>query len=195
VRENGSIIQSALFRPNTGELIESFTHKGYSDMSTWARSQAWAILGYALAMKWVPGDLQFASVASRVADWWIAHVPTDYVAFWDFDDPQIPHTYRDTSATATAAAAAAALLKLSAVATDEGRRNRYREHSEATVRALVTGYLTPIRPGDTRPQCILTEGCYNVRRRWAMKHELLFGTYYLLESLYVLEGILDPAAI
>jgi unsaturated chondroitin disaccharide hydrolase len=53
-----------------------------------------------------------------VADWWIAHVPTDYVAFWDFDDPKITETYRDTSATA---AAAAALLKLSALVRDERR--------------------------------------------------------------------------
>ncbi len=192
VREDGSIIQSAMFHPNTGELLESFTHKGYSAKSTWARAQAWAMLGYALAMKWVPEDADFGGVAVRVADWWIDHVPTDFVAFWDFDDPQIPQTYRDTSATA---AAAAALLKLSALVGDDRRRKLYRESAEATIRALVTQYLTPIHSGGPRPAGILTEGCYNVGRGLAMQHELIFGTYYLLESLYVLEGILDPSAI
>ena len=142
-----------MFRPDTGEFVESFTHKGYSNKSTWARAHAWAMLGYAFAMKWVPEDAQFASVASRVADWWIAHVPKDYVAFWDFDDPQIPETYRDTSATT---AAAAALLKLSALVTDERRRKRYRDHAEETVRSLPltcdrTMYNAKRPPGLRRP--------------------------------------------
>ncbi len=192
VRGNGSTIQSAMFRPDTGAFLEAFSHKGYSDGSTWARAQAWAMLGYAFAMKWIPEDEEFASVASRVADWWIAHAPADYVAFWDFDDPKVPEAFRDTSATAIAAAA---LLKLSRLVRDQRRRKLYRDHAAASMRALVTGYLTPLGSHDSRPPGILTQGCYNVRRQWATRHELIFGTYYLLENLYVLEGMLDPAAI
>jgi len=47
-----------------------------------------------------PDEASWLEAAERGADWWIAHVPEDRVAFWDFDDPAIPDTERDTAATA-----------------------------------------------------------------------------------------------
>jgi unsaturated chondroitin disaccharide hydrolase len=55
----------------------------------------------------------------QVSDWYQARVPDDLVCFWDFDEPSIPHTARDTSATAITAAAWAKLAPLA--------RDRYRE--------------------------------------------------------------------
>lgn len=190
VREDGSVIQSVSFDPVTGSRVETFTHKGYSDSSRWARAQAWAILGYALAARWIPGEPLFASVARRVADWWMDHVPSDRVAYWDFDDPRIPDTYRDTSATAVAAAG---LLKLATVS-GEPRSGRYAQFAQDTIESLVRDWLTPVSPADTRPPGVLTGGCYNGRRSIATSHELIFGTYYLLESLCVLERVI-PAGI
>ena len=57
---------------------------------------------------------------------------------WDFDDPAIPTTERDTAATAIAAAA---LLKLAQVG-PEDRRVRYRDFAEVTVEALTARRLT-----------------------------------------------------
>jgi unsaturated chondroitin disaccharide hydrolase len=114
------------------------------------------------------------------------------VAFWDFDAPATAATKRDTSATAIAAAA---LLKLSALAPGGESRERYRVAAEATVRTLVEGYLTPTGPEDGRPPGILTGGCYNHRTGLATENELIWGDYYLFESLQVLAGNLDPAAI
>jgi unsaturated chondroitin disaccharide hydrolase len=37
-----------------------------------------------------PTETSWLQAAERGADWWIAHVPNDHVAFWDFDDPAIP---------------------------------------------------------------------------------------------------------
>jgi unsaturated chondroitin disaccharide hydrolase len=129
------------------------------------------------------GESQFLEVATRTADWWLAHVPTDRVAFWDFDDPAIPDTNRDTSATAIVAAA---LLKLGARL--PGQRGRvYTEAGAATVRALSERYL------DERG--ILSHGCYNKRLKLATEHELIWGSYYLMEALAVLAGTLEPARI
>jgi unsaturated chondroitin disaccharide hydrolase len=82
------------------------------------------------------GERDFLDVAQQTADWWLAHAPADRVAFWDFDDPAIPETNRDTSATAIVAAS---LLKLAALVGGE-RGRAYRTAAEATARALVTGY-------------------------------------------------------
>jgi unsaturated chondroitin disaccharide hydrolase len=192
VRDDGAVIQSVRFDTESGGVIKHYTHKGYSDDSIWARAQAWAMLGYAIDAIWEPECKEFVDTAMRTADWWINHVPNDMVAFWDFDAPATTATKRDTSATAIAAAA---LLKLSALAPSGESRVRYREAAEATVRTLVEDYLTPTGQEDGRTPGILTGGCYNHRTGLATENELIWGDYYLFESLQVLAGNLDPGAI
>lgn len=191
VRDDGSVHQSARFDPNTGNLTARFTHKGYSDESTWARAQAWAMLGYVLAAKYAPDEPAFLEVAKRVSDWWISHVPADGVTYWDFSDPGIPNVPRDTSATAIALAA---LLKLSALTTAEDR-GRYRRAAEETAKTLVRKFLTPVSERDERPTGMLTQGCFNGRTGQATKNELIWGSYFLFEALLVLTGRLDPLAV
>ncbi len=48
LRPDGSVCQSASFDSKTGAMLRRYTHKGISDNSTWARAQAWGILGWAL---------------------------------------------------------------------------------------------------------------------------------------------------
>lgn len=185
VRDDASVCQSASFDPGTGEVVRRYSHKGYSEDSTWARAQAWGMLAYTLSARWMPEHEGFLETAVRVADWWIERVPEDRVAYWDFADPGIPNVERDTSATAIAAAS---LLKLAELVQDEGLKARYRDAAEKTVRALVGKYLTPTGPDDSRVPGILTEGCYNKHISLATKNELIWGDYYLFEALQVLDG-------
>jgi unsaturated chondroitin disaccharide hydrolase len=144
-----------------------------------------------------PREARWLAAAMRGADWWIEHIPTDRVAFWDFDDPAIPNTERDTAATAIAAAA---LLKLGVIAPTDSERARYRECAEATVEALVTRYLTPTSLDDKRIPGILTESCFNkrrdARRQDAVSRcEFIVADYYLFESLVALAGKIDPKLV
>jgi unsaturated chondroitin disaccharide hydrolase len=185
VRDDGSVTQSLSFDTTTGRLLRRYTHKGVHDDSTWARAQAWAMLGFAQASRWRPA---FEDVAIRVSDWWLDHVPADWVAVWDFDDDD-PDALRDTSATAIAAAA---LLKLAEQIPAGARRRRYRAAAEATVDTLLTRHLTPTEPEDPRPAGMLTDGNYDQRLGIATRHELIWGDYFLFESLCVLERHLAP---
>jgi unsaturated chondroitin disaccharide hydrolase len=197
LRPDGSFIQSSSLDAATGRLVRHYTHKGSSDTSTWGRAQAWGMLFS--TQSWLADRSRQAWIdaAVRGADWWLAHVPADRVAFWDFDDPAIPDTERDTAATAIATAA---LLKLARVAPSEAGRARYREAAEATARALVEGYLTPTHAGDRRVPGMLTEACFN-KRADARPHdranrcEFIVGSYYLFESLVALAGRVDPLRV
>src|SRR5919112_3875701 len=183
VRDDASVGQSASFDPDTGKIKRRYSHKGYSENSTWARAQAWCMLAYTLSARWMPEYEEFLETALRTADWWLDYVPEDGVAFWDFGDPNIPDTERDTSATAIAAVS---LLKLGELVSDGDLKARYQHAARATVRALVQGYLTPTGPRDSRVPGILTEGCYNKHINLATRHELIWGDYYLFEALQVL---------
>jgi len=197
VRPDGSFIQSSSLDAATGQLVRHYTHKGVSDTSTWGRAQAWGMLFS--TQSWL-ADRQrerWMAAAVRGADWWLAHAPADRVAFWDFDDPAIPNTERDTAATAIALAA---LLKLARVAPSEAGRGRYRRAAEDTARALVERYLTPTHPGDRRAPGMLTEACFNKRmdarpQDRANRCEFIVGSYYLFESLLALAGRLDPLRV
>lgn len=187
VRADGSVCQSASFDVESGRVLRRYTHKGISSESTWSRAQAWAILGFTQAARWRP---QFRDTAMRVADWWVAHLPADDVAYWDFDDPDAPHAQRDTSATAIAAAG---LLKLARLAPDPD--GAYRRCAERMVEALRCRYLTPVTVDDVRPHGILTGGCYHRRTGLATNHELIWGDYFLFECLCALEGHLDATLV
>jgi unsaturated chondroitin disaccharide hydrolase len=181
----------------TGRLVKHYTHKGYSATSTWGRAQAWGILFSVMSYLSAPDEASWLEAAERGADWWIVHVPEDRVAFWDFDDPAIPDTERDTAA---AAVASSGLLKLAKAAKDEAARAKYRAAAEATITALVTHYLTPMSPADKRAPGILTESCFNKRpdarpHDAANRCEFIVADYYLLECLLVLAGELDPTAV
>lgn len=194
LRPDGSFIQSSSLDAATGRLVRHYTHKGASDTSTWGRAQAWGML---FSTQSYLADRQreaWLAAAARGAEWWLAHVPADRVAFWDFDDPAIPGTERDTAATAIATAA---LLRLSRLAPSEAERARWQEAAEATAEALVERYLTPTRPGDRRVPGMLTEACFNKRvdarpQDRANRCEFIVGSYYLFESLLALAGHVDP---
>lgn len=141
LRDDGSVVQSASFDPDSGKMLRQYTHKGFSDDSTWTRAQAWGMLGFTMIGQRSTEHPELLTAAQRTADWWIDHVPDDLIAYWDFDAPQRSDTKRDTSGTAIAAAA---LLKLSALTPDSSGRQKYQKHGEATAAALVDGYLTPI---------------------------------------------------
>ena len=183
LRDDGSVCQSASFDPATGRMLRRYTHKGIADDSTWARAQAGGIVGWTLAHLW-SGDGRFREAAERAADWWLVHAPHDRVAFWDFDDPAIPNTFRDTSATAIVTAG---LLTLAPRASTPERARAYREAAEATAAALVERHL--------RADGMLTDGCYSPRIGLATRHELIWGSYYLFEALHILAGLYDPAKL
>lgn len=188
VRDDGSVVQSASLDPVTGQLRKTYTHKGISDDSTWARAQAWAMLGLAQT---APHDPTVGDVTRRVCDWWCHHLPAGGVSFWDFDAPATEaEPNLDTSATAIAASA---LLKVSALGL-EGTAD-YREAAKKMVSALVEHHLTPVRPGDVRPPGMLIDSCYNRRLGLAIRSELIWGDYFLLESLMSLTGRLETGSI
>ncbi|GAA1365537.1 glycoside hydrolase family 88 protein [Arthrobacter rhombi] len=197
VRDDDSVIQSSTLDPETGRVLRTHTHKGYNDTSTWGRAQGWAMLYSAHAAMVRPQQPEWRDFAKRTIDWWIEHVPSDLVSYWDFDDPKIPAASRDTAATSMAAAACLRLAH--ALGAEEGKV--YREFAERTVKALSSGFLTPTSEGDRRPQGILAGGCFTQRATvrssdaGAEDVELIFGSYFLFESLAVLAGTLSPGRV
>ena len=128
---NYSTIHVVNFNPEDGEVKRKMTAQGFKDTSTWARGQAWGVMGYALTYNWC-GDTAFLEAACGLAEHFIARLEGSpdcveveiteeereeflngrqrktkgrYVPLWDFDAPieDESNPLRDSSAGVIAA--------------------------------------------------------------------------------------------
>jgi unsaturated chondroitin disaccharide hydrolase len=108
---------------------------------TWARGQAFALHGLAVAFVHTH-DQRILQAVKKVADFFLQAptVPEDGIPYWDFRfGPDAPGESRDSSA---AAIAAAGLLELAALeALDRPSRLRYRAGARKLLSSLATRYL------------------------------------------------------
>jgi hypothetical protein len=138
------------FSPATGEIKEQRTAQGYSADSTWARGQAWGILGYAQTFGWT-GRHDFLEAACGLAEYFLLRLETSpaaverpvpgqartigrYVPLWDFDAPVEDETavgpLRDSSA---GVIAANGMLVLSQALAGRGQAGLSKRYLDAAV--------------------------------------------------------------
>ena len=183
VRGDGSTPHVALFDPESGSLERTVTWQGFSDSSTWARGQAWAIHGFAAAYG-NTRNRRLLDAAERTADWFLANVPPDGVPYWDLRHPSIPEVERDASA---AAIAASGLLDL-ARHSNEGRARIYREAAERMLRTLASRYLTQ----GTSAASILAHSVGGKPQNAEVDVGLVYADYYFVEALLRHRGMFIP---
>lgn len=193
--------------PATGGIKRQFTAQGFSDTSTWARGQAWGILGYAQTYMWTK-DKRFLQASCGLAEYLIHRLETaptaeaPFVPPWDldapFEDPR--HPIRDSSA---AAIAANGMLVLSQGLAGLGSHQlsaRFRRYALNMARNLAGFAVAPekakfatttetgIAVEDEVPtqtfEAILKFGTANnnvhAKKQYA-NHGLVYGDYYLVE--------------
>jgi len=110
-RNDASCFHVVSYDSITGQPESKGTFQGYSDASSWARGQAWAIYGYTMTYR-ETRDPRFLNHAIRIANYLLNHprMPKDLIPYWDFDAPNIPNALRDASA---GAVICSALIELS----------------------------------------------------------------------------------
>ncbi|MFE6709143.1 sugar ABC transporter permease [Streptomyces sp. NPDC057695] len=152
----------------------------------WTRGESWLLLAVADGLLLADGDP--ARRADRLAS--AAEVLLRRGEF--LDGPVVPPAEAgapdgplDTSA---AAIAAVALLKLARVPGTTGA-TACAERAETVLHGLVGAHLT--RPGGGRPAGMLLDGCYDAGSGTAVRHELVWGDYFLTLGLTALLGGVD----
>ncbi|WP_327276918.1 sugar ABC transporter permease [Streptomyces sp. NBC_01224] len=177
-RVDGSVVPALRFEPDTGWQPCDDPPPG------WSRGRPWLLLAVADALhqprttQWNHQRLE-ATAAGLVAA--RTGLPRWGVPPADEGQPDGP---QDTSA---AAITAVALLKLACVPGP-----RAAEHSSralAILDHLVASHLTG--PMGARPAGMLLNGCYDAGRSVAVRHELIWGDFFLALGLAALTGLID----
>jgi unsaturated chondroitin disaccharide hydrolase len=177
VRSDGSTFEVADFDPTTGALLSQGTFAGFSDSSTWARGQAWALYGFVQAYQ-TSNDPAFLTTAEEVASYFVGHSPANGIPPWDFDAPGTQPV--DTSA---AAIAADGLVMLSTVAGTSALKAEYLTDAENILGSLSSLYLGP-----ASGESVLFDGFPG---NGGTNTALIYGDYYFTEALLRLQDVLD----
>jgi len=160
----------------SGKVISKVTHQGYSDASSWARGQAWALYGYTMMYRETK-KVEYLKQAENIAQYILHHtnLPKDKIPYWDFDAPDIPNEPRDASA---AAIIASALLELSTCVEME---NNYFATAEFILKSLSSEiYLA--KKGENG-FFILKHSVGNMPKKSEVDAPLSYADYYYLEAL------------
>ena len=160
----------------TGRPLRGETEQGSSDDSCWARGQAWGIYGFALNYRYT-GDASLRHAAQRCADYFLAHLPADHVAYWDLEFGDGSGQERDSSA---AAIAAVGLAELADQLPDGPQRDGYRAAASDILSSLIGGYSTAEDPDSN---ALLLHGVYDKPKDVGVDEGTLWGDYFYLEAL------------
>jgi unsaturated chondroitin disaccharide hydrolase len=168
LRADDTTYHTFYWDPASGEPLRGETEQGSADDSCWARGQAWGIFGFALNHRYT-GDPSFRAAAQRCADYFLAHLPADRVAYWDLVFGDGSGQNRDSSA---AAIAVCGLLELGG--------DRYRAAAGAILESLIARYSTASHP---ESNALLLHGVYDKPKGIGVDEGTLWGDYFYLEAL------------
>mgnify|MGYP002695300080 FL=1 len=188
-REDYSNYHVVNYDEETGRVLHRATCQGFSDNSTWARGQAWAIYGYTMAYRETKRK-DFLDMAVRTADFWLNHpnLPEDGVPYWDFNAGQegyvpdwdyCPEQFKVVPRDASAGAiAASAFLELADYIPDGEKYAKAAEH-------ILKSLSSPEYLAETGTNCnfILKHCVGSIPHGNEIDVPLVYADYYYLEAL------------
>jgi hypothetical protein len=176
VRSDGSTFHVVSFDTSSGKVLTKETHQGYANESVWARGQAWGLYGFTMVYR-ETGERKFLETAQRLANWYIEHLPGDFVPYWDFKAPLIPNEPRDCS---SAAIAASALFDLGGLTKSRQLKHKYLRVAECILASLCSSrYLARGTPSSG----VLVHATGNWPAKTEIDVSLIYADYYFLEAL------------
>lgn len=183
IRADGSVNHIVVFDPQTGEKLNVLGGQGYAPESAWSRGTSWALYGMALGYKHT-GNKAYLEAAKKVAHYFIANLPDDYVPYWDFRLPPEVTKYRDSSA---GACAAAGLLLLSSLV-NEREQSMYHAAGEKILQSLYSHYGAWDREDE---EGLILHGTSHFPESRHIDVPLIYGDYYFAEGIAWLQGHKD----
>ncbi|MCQ2181524.1 MAG: heparinase II/III family protein [Bacteroidales bacterium] len=157
------------YNSTDGSITGKQTHQGYSDDSTWARGEAWALYGFIMMYR-KTGDEQYYLCADNIAKLLLRTLPADGVPYWDFEC----NDYRDASAAAIMASAFVQMYEVSG-------RSEYFDMACRQIRTLSSDeYLAE---AGSNGGFLLKHCVGNLPGKSEIDAPLTYADYYFLEAL------------
>lgn len=182
-RENGrGVFHVVAYDESTGAVKRKYNWQGYADNSTWARGLAWITHGYATTYEHTRNPI-FLEYAEKAAQYFVDHLPEDYIPYYDFDCPY-RETYqpKDTSA---AAIVSHALLKLFRITQNE----QYFKQAGNILESLSSPNYRADGKTSYRIPALLVNGTVHYKEG-NFNTAIVYGDMYFLEAIDMYNGVI-----
>lgn len=186
IRDDYSTWHTFYFDRKTGEPDHGATHQGYKDGSAWARGQAWAIYGCALACKYT-GRTEYIDIFKGVTGYFLEHLPKDMVPFWDLTFTDGDDQPRDSS---SASIAVCGILEMIQYMEREDAKN-YKKTAMQIMKSLYDHYAVKdpqVSNGLVLHGTYCKHSPYNSCRQEGVDECNSWGDYFYMEALTRLNG-------
>ncbi len=194
IREDGSTYHTFFMDIATGKPIRGETCQGYADDSVWARGQAWAVYGTALACRHDFHE-EYREAFSKTAAFFLSRLPKDNVPYWDmiFNDDNAVHDGetepRDSSSASIVACGMlemAAQLRKQGSAEDRAFATDCEHNARVLLKALADGYA--VKEGSVSNGLVLhgtysKKSPYNTCTPEGVDECVSWGDYFYMEAL------------
>ena len=181
-RADGSTFHTFYFDPETGAPVKGVTAQGASDDSTWARGQTWGMYGPMLTYIYEK-DENAIQLFKSTANYYLNHLPKDYVAFWDLSFNDGDKEPRDSSSATIAVCAMLEAIKY--MDKDDELRKIYVNACNRIMNSLIDNYLTKDIPESNG---LLIHATYH-KYKYGVDEMTIWGDYFYMEALH---RMLDP---
>ncbi|HEY9077593.1 MAG TPA: glycoside hydrolase family 88 protein [Anaerolineaceae bacterium] len=175
VRPDATTYHTFYFNTETGEADHGETAQGFADDSCWARGQAWAMYGFPLSYIYTRRE-SFLKTATALTDYFLAHTPSDRVAYWDLAFGDGSGEEKDSSASAIAVCGMLELAKY----LPAQKAASYRQQALEILKSLVDNYSTRDHP---ESNALLLHSVYSKPGKHGVDEACLWGDYFYMEAL------------
>ncbi len=177
IRDNGSTYHTYYFDKQNGRPLKGMTKQGYSDDSSWARGQAWAVYGIPLHYKYRHKQEDF-KLFRGVTNYFLNRLPKDFIPYWDLIFNDGDNQPKDSSSGAIAICGIAEMLKH----LPESFSNKYEYVLllHKMLRSLIDNYANnDLKPGAP----LLNHGVYSWHSGKGVDEGNIWGDYFYFEAL------------
>lgn len=190
IRPDYSTWHTFFFDMETGKPSHGATCQGYRDGSAWARGQAWGVYGLALSYKYTR-DEALIDLFKNVTGYFLEHLPSDLVPYWDLEFTDGSKEPRDSS---SASIAACGMLEM-AKYLDREDADRYVSIARKILDSLYENYA--VKDYEQSNGLVLhstysNKSPYNTCNHYGVDECNLWGDYFYMEALTRLAGDWNP---
>lgn len=182
-REDASTYHTYYFDPETGLPKMGKTAQGAFDDSAWARGQTWGIYGPLLTYIYKK-DERAMQTFKATTNYFLNHLPEDYIAYWDLSFTDGDGEPKDSSAPAIAMCGMLEGIKY--MEDTDPLKKIYENACARMMNSLIDGYLSTDIPESNG---LLLHQVYSKPINLAVDEHNIWGDYFYMEALH---RMLDP---
>ena len=188
IRKDGSVFQSYFLDPETGKPLRGAAHQAYSDSSTWARGESWAVYGLAIAYRYTH-EAKAKELFFKTLDCFLTHLPDDSIPYWDFTFKEGSGEPRDSSALAVTICG---MLEMAENLREEDKEIAFTLRAKAgTLFQELVKSCAVTDPALSNGQLLHStysrKSSYNTCKECGVDECTAWGDYYYLEAMLRLE--------